>query len=255
MKYIITENQLKVLINEQQNQQQGIIKLNLEKDEDNTKLKNYCKPVLIDKKIINKHIVKVDSELNEWLADFKKDYEKQYPEISKYLLDIEKILSQIKPIMSSSHKNVIYTKFGYLNYNDKDDLNKAFKIIYDSLNKALTANLAKKILIKTFITKKNVGMVKEGVDEFFKEFYKVVYRLRRFIPLTIENDIKEDYEKIATKCTNLLVTRNQYGNKVQPYNPTHPPLVKSDSDINSVNLDTILNPYILLVKKTIDSFV
>lgn len=248
MKYIITETQLKFLIKEQQ----GVIKLNLEKDADNTKLNNYCKPVLIDKKLLDSFIPKVDSELNEWFAYFKKDYEKKYPEISDYLLDIEKILSSVKPIMSSSLKKTLYTKYGYLNYNDKDDMNLIFKKIYEALDNALQSNFVKKMAIKAFVTKKNVGMVKEGAEQFFREFNRVMVKLRYQIPIFMAGDIRREHKKNAPKCTNLLVTNNEYGDKVTPYNPVHPPLVK---DIDYVELDTLLNPYIVQVNKIIDSFV
>lgn len=248
MKYIITETQLKLLIKEQQ----APIKLNLQKDVDSTKLNNYCKPILIDKKIIDTHIVKVDSQLNEWIVYYKKEYEKKYPEISDYLLDIENILSDIKPIMSSSFKKLIYAKFGHLNYTDETDLNLIFKKIYEKVNNKMQSNLAKKVAMRVLITKKNVGEIKKGIKQFFEEFNTEMYRIRHYITRDVRNIIKEDYKKIGPKCTNVLITNNEHGEKVVPYNPARPPLEKV---INSADIRTLLNQYILSINKTIDSFV
>ena len=248
MRYLITEKQLNVLINEQQ----GVMKLDLQKDDDYSKLQTYCKPILVDKRIIDKHIGKVDTKIDEYLSELKKSYVKKYPEISDYLLDIDKIVSEIKPLISASLKKSVYTKFGHLNYNDKDDMNMVFKKIYTSLDNALQSNFVKKMAIKTFVTNKNVGMVKKGVSQFFKEFELLMIKLRYWIPRTMFNYIREDHSKVAPKCSNIIVTNNTYGDKVTPYNPPHPPINK---DINYVDLDTLLNPYVISVNKTIDSFV
>ena len=248
MKYIITESQLRSLIKEQQ----SVIKLNLGKDEDNTKLNTYCKPILVDKRIIDKHIGKVDTEIDKYINDFKTNYSKEYPEISDYMLDIDKIVSNVKPLISATLKKNIYTEFGHLNYNDKNDMNLIFTKIYAALNNALQSNFAKKMAIKLFITNKNVDAVKEGVGQFFRKFKLLMVKLRYWISHTISRYVYEDHTKVAPKCTNLLVTNNTYGDKVTPYNPTHPPLKK---DMDYVELDTLLEPYIISVNKTIDSFV
>jgi hypothetical protein len=247
MRYLITEKQLNVLIKEQ-----NVIKLNLYKDEDNTKLRNLCKPVLVDKKIIDKHIGKVDTEINNYITQVKKKYIKEYPEISNYLLDVEKILSEVKPLISSSIKKTIYTKLGHSNYNDKDDMNTVFKKIYTSIDNALQSNFLKKMAIKTFVTNKNVGLVKQGVSQFFREVKLLMVKLRYWIPRAIISDIREDHKKVAPKCTNVLVVKDTYGDPVTPYNPPHPLMNK---DMDYTELDVLLNPYIVSVNKTIDSFV
>jgi hypothetical protein len=248
MKYIITESQLRSLIKEQQ----GVIKLNLGKDEDNTKLNTYCKPILMDKKIIDKHIGKVDTEIEEYINDFKRKYSKEYPEISDYMLDIDKIVSDVKPLISATIKKNIYTKFSHLNYNDKNDMNLIFKKIYTALDNALQSNFVKKMAIKAFITNKNVDGVKRGVGEFFRNFKLLMVKLRYWIPRIISRYVYEDHTKVAPKCTNLLVVNDQYGYKVTPYNPTRQPLTKN---MDYVELDTLLEPYIASVNKIIDSFV
>jgi hypothetical protein len=248
MKYIITEEQLKTLINEQQ----GVLKLNLEKDEDQTKLRNYCKPVLMDKKIIDTHIAKVDSEVLSYLTSLKNKYTKEYPEISDYFLDIDKLITEIKPLMSSSMKNNIYAKYGHSNYNDSNDMNLIFKKIYDTIDDALQSNVIKKAAVKMLVTKKNVRMIKDGLKEFFAKFKTAIHWLRFIIPRHIMSDMLKDHLKTAPKCTNLLVINNEYGDKVTPYNPSKLPIIK---DLKYVETETLINPYIVSVNKTIDSFV
>ena len=112
MKYIITESQLRSLIKEQQ----SVIKLNLGKDEDNTKLNTYCKPILVDKRIIDKHIGKVDTEIDKYINDFKTNYSKEYPEISDYMLDIDKIVSNVKPLISATLTPSLMTFLAFISF-------------------------------------------------------------------------------------------------------------------------------------------
>jgi hypothetical protein len=249
MKYIITESQYNLIL-----EQQKPIPVKMRSNGDEI-IEKYCKKHQVPKELIESKLPSAMEELDEGLNKKINSIFTTYPDAKTYSKVIIRTKNKIQPILQNIVKNTVYSDLGYGQYDAQVDAKKVIEIIYSELYNEVNGSFVNKNLLKVAITKKNVDRVK-------KIFNTIVNRLASSIELSINLprmitlfNITKDFKKNLPDCKEVIVIEDDAYNQLKPSEQYHPKELIFMKKRKMVNVDSILEPYLVKIDGMIDSFV
>ena len=247
MKIIISQNQYDLL----REQQSKPVQVNLYKDPD--AVEKYCKPIKVDKEIIDSKIPILLGNLTKEINELVGDVIKKFPETKPFQKKFDKILVKIKPILESIVTKSMYSKFGYLDYTPNLDVKKVIDIIYSEILSELKNY---KLVADVMITKKNVEDVRKQMLLGIERYSSIVKAAVMYPLYQSMVNVSVNFKKNAPKCKDVIVVVDGDLNKLKPneqYHPKYPIYV--NPEFQSVDFESLISPYIPKLNQIINSFV
>jgi hypothetical protein len=248
MKYIITESQYNLIL-----EQQKPIPVKMRSNGDEI-IEKYCKKHQVPKELIESKLPEAMEELNEGLNKKINSIFTTYPDSKTYSKVIIRTKNKIQPILQNIVKNTVYSDFGYGQYDAQVDAKNVIEIIYSELNNEINGSFVNRNLLKAAITKKNVDRIKQIFNSIVNKLASSIELSTHLPRVTISANIKTDFFKKLPYCKEVIVIEDEAYNQLKPSEQYHPKELILWRSRKFLNVDNILKPYQDKIDSMIDSF-
>lgn len=236
MKIIITERQL-ALISEQSNKP---LKVSINDAKFDEIYNKYCgtRKLSMPKEIVEKQIPILKKEISDSVLR-KIEEEKEDSGGNSHIVNtlVNGSLDGVIPFLQTIAVNSLYAQTGLISsYDQSNDVLNLSNKIFNNLNSQMKSSY--KLMASLYVNKKNVGSIKQTLD---RELDKKVMILKQVLRDSVKrsyNTARDDFRKIAPKCTDILVY-DPYNKNINPYNPNFP--IKTGDFEYFSNEDVIIN--------------